>query len=415
MNRICPKPTVLLLSLLLTACGGGGGDSNDGTSGGNATHGIRITETFNLDAGQTALQRQYFESLSNGDGIGQIQTGSGSTPQPGNAYRIDGIDVVNSTDSSIERSIDFAAQGLGINASAAQLAAYLEQRSSQLDVSASTQVRLTLSNSALTFDDFLSINGTTVTGATRDDIMAAIDRLPNITARINSGGDIFVTDTQGNDLRIDLDRADVNDTGATATITSYLTRDDTTIDVDSVTIGDNQPYTRATVGGVLQVVLDYPFQLANATASNVFASAIAHSYHESDLFAVGDPDTYNHAYSTTISDNLAFTHVLTQYFVRLNSLGGTQANRWRLYVLIDGRHVGTPDGDGEPAPASFDIAFDSNGQLDTARTDDIVINAWRPLDDNGNANGAATTRISIDIGGSTQFAGAFSMQNIAVN
>jgi flagellar hook protein FlgE len=73
---------------------------------------------------------------------------------------------------------------------------------------------------------------------------------------------------------------------------------------------------------------------------------------------------------------------------------GEEANRWNIYVLIDGEDVGDPDpnlpppANSAPTRARFDVRFNADGTLNAAGSDAILISNWVPLDGNGEPNGA---------------------------
>lgn len=400
----------LVFSLWVTGCSN---SDDDDDSQGSADTTISISETFNVDAGASVLLEAHTLSRTNGDGIGSIITANAASPQPGNGYTASTIDIVNgTTNNTVVETVDFAGNGLGLNATAAQLAAFFETQSDYVDATATTSARLTLSTASIAPGDQFSVNGAGIDGNTRSEVMADIHALPNIVASINSDGVITVTVTNGDDLRLNLANAS---TGQDITVESIQVDHDVVVVTDSVVVGDGQPSTKATVGGVVEVTLEYPLQLANAGSGNLFGATLPAEYSEQNAFDVDDPETYNDAASVTITDSLGNDHELTQYFVRQDDLAGTQPNRWALIVMIDGRHVGAADTNGMPIPARFDIAFDSNGQLDGDAMDEIEISVWEPLDDDGNPNGADTARITIDITGSTQFGGDFSLTNVTVN
>jgi len=413
-NLTRPALTVLPLvfSLLLAACNGGG--NNDDNGDGSADTTIGVSETFNLDGGAAVLPQAKNSSHTNGAGIGKIIAANAAGLQPGNGYTASTIDIVNIATNAVVAAADFASHSLGNNPTAAQLAAFFETQSNRLDASASTTIRLTLSTSAIAAGNQFSLNGLTITGTTRSEVMASIDRLPSVTASVDTNGVITVSATDGNDLRLNLNNAA---SGQTIAIESLLpdTNGGSFIVGDSATIGAGLPNTKATIGGNVEVTLDYPLQLANAGVGNIFGATIPNIYTSQNAFDPTKPATYNHAGSIAITDSLGNTHTLTEYFVRQDDLGGTNPNRWNLYVLIDGKNVGNDDTNGIPTLARFDLAFDSNGQLDTVTTDPIEISQWVPLDSNGNPNNAATARITISITGSTEFGGSFALTNVSVN
>lgn len=378
-----------------------------------------ITTSFNVDAGEDVLLEQFNNSVSNGAGISVAIGAAAANPIPGNGYTASTVQIVDTTGNAAPQTINFATANpsLANDATAAQLAAYINSQSDNVSASATTRVTLQLNGAPavpLAFQDGLQINGNQITGATINDVVASIDRLPNVTATVDSLGVITIVSTVGENLNIDMTGSDTNSTGKTATVTPFVLdpNDGSVVPHPAMTIGDGAANTKLTVGGEVQIALDYPFQLSSAGAGNIFGATIPAAYDASNEFDSTDPDTYNHATSMTVYDSQGNGHVMTQYFVKQDDLGGQQPNRWAMYVMIDGHDVGPNDTNGDPMPARFDLMFNNDGTLNTTTTDDIVISNWTPLGEDGQWNGASRTpgsNFTIDIGGSTQVGGAFSV------
>jgi flagellar hook protein FlgE len=377
-----------------------------------------IDEAFNLNASEPVLLQQFNNSYTNGPAISQIQGAAAAAAQPGNGYVATTIDIIDTTGANATTTIDFGAAALGSDASAASLAAFLNSQNSNVSASAITRVHLTLGAVPLTYQDGLLINGNQITGATIDDVVSNIDRLPNITASVDTSGVITVVSTVGEDLRIDMTAADTNGTGNTLDIESFsVASNGAEIVLDNLTIGDGQANTKATIGGELQISLDFPFQLANpGVGDTLFGSTIPNDYQVSNDFDPDDPDTYNHATSATVYDSQGIGHVMTQYFVKLDDQGGLYPNRWSMYVTIDGENVGLNGTNGNPTLARFDLAFNNDGSLNAATSDTIEIVNWTPLATDGQWNGAQVapnSNFTIDVTGSTQFGGSFAVSNLS--
>jgi len=386
-----------------------------------------ITESFNLDASQDVLLKQFNNSNTNGAGAGAIVGAVAAAAVPGNGYRATTIDIVDNSGATPTDTIDFTASNpsLANDATAAQLAAYINSQNNNVSATAVTRANLTLGGAGggvpLDYQDGLLINGSQITGTTINDVVANIDRLPNITASVDTSGVITVVSTLGEDLRIDMTAADTNNTGKTLQIDSF--RLDPTaippapVPIDSMIIGDGQTNTKATVGGDVEFSLKYPFRLANPGAGdNLFISGnIPTRYAKSNDFDPTNPKTYNHATSTNVYDSKGEAHVMTEYFVKQDDQGGTIPNTWAMFVTIDGKNVGKNDTNGNPMMARYDLKFNSDGSLDTSQTDAVAISNWTPLNSAGQWNGATVSPASdftIDIAGSTQFGGAFAVGNL---
>lgn len=72
------------------------------------------------------------------------------------------------------------------------------------------------------------------------------------------------------------------------------------------------------------------------------------------IFNPKDPSTYHSSTSTNIYDSQGNAHVLTQYFVK------TDANTWRMNLLIDGRNPADPTSE---TPYHMALGFSSGGKL----------------------------------------------------
>lgn len=133
-------------------------------------------------------------------------------------------------------------------------------------------------------------------------------------------------------------------------------------------------------------------------------------------------DTYNNATSVTVYDSLGNAHVMTQYFVKQAAV-----NTWEMHVQVDDQDIGA----GTPATLqSYTLTFNSDGTLNTTQPLGPVVN-WTPVDANGNPNGAdvgdgalttfpfpdplTSSNFIIDLSGTTQFGGPFSVNNINQN
>jgi len=385
-----------------------------------------IDLSFNIDARKPVLLQQFYNSFTNGSttaGPGHIVGAAAAAAQPGNGFAATTIDIIDTTNTVPTDTIDFtaAAPTLANNATAAQLASYINTQNSNVSATAVTRAHLTLSGVPLTYQDGLLINGNQITGTTVNDVVGSIDRLPGLTASVDTAGVITVTSTAGEDLRIDMTGADTNGTGKTVDIESFrvdntVPTNPANVPIDTLTIGDGQASTKATIGGDVQVALDYPFQLSNpGVGDNLFGSTIQNVYDSDNDFDPTDPNTYNHATSTTVYDSKGVGHRMSQYFVKLDDQGDAYPNRWSMYVQIDDANVGANDTNGNPTMARYDLVFNRDGSLDSALTDDITIANWTPLGTDGQWNGAEVHPASdytIDITGSTQFGGEFAVSNL---
>lgn len=133
-------------------------------------------------------------------------------------------------------------------------------------------------------------------------------------------------------------------------------------------------------------------------------------------------DTYNNATSVTIYDSLGNAHVMTQYFVKQAAV-----NTWEMYVQVDDQDIGP----GSPATQqSFTLNFNSDGTISTTQPLNPIVN-WTPVNANGNPNGAdvgdgaltsfpfpdplSSSNFVLDLTGTTQFGGPFSVNSLNQN
>ena len=362
---------------------------------------------FNLDADATVPENIVNTAISEGT---VEQAAQGAT----NGYAAGTIDIAGTT--------------YTIPASANQSASVIAGQLSAINgVSASAITRADIvipSGSATT--NQLRVNGAEILGADITQITSAIDALPGITAS-ESGGVISVVSTLGDDLMF------TAGAGFSASVTG--SGGGGTINIDgSVT----SPANQATVGGLINLTLDAGLSISAGTTTsagtNLFPSVPALTLVRTNSFDPADGNTYNDATSVTIFDSLGSRHVLSQYFVK-EPASLTAPNTWSMYVQIDGENVGDPDvlAPNVATMERFTLRFFNDGTLDAANSDQLLVSNWTPLDSDGNpagalgpitvANGAGTpiptppvsSNFILDINGSSQFSGGFSVNELDQN
>ncbi len=104
-------------------------------------------------------------------------------------------------------------------------------------------------------------------------------------------------------------------------------------------------------------------------------------------FDPNDPTTYNQTTSITIYDSLGAAHTQAQYYVKT-----ANPNEWQLYTYIDGTAVG----------AAQTLQYSNAGALTSPAQ--ISLPPFTP------ANGSAPLNVTLDLGNSTQYGNAFSIQ-----
>ena len=142
-----------------------------------------------------------------------------------------------------------------------------------------------------------------------------------------------------------------------------------------------------------------------------------------------DPNSYNSRSSFTIYDSLGDSHVLTQYFVKMEPFYGYGINQWRVYSFIDGYQLNDPasapliNEPMTPLSGSSLLQFDPSGNFKGAITDSADPGSIAP---NGNkidydpattwiAPSAFQLDISLDLTGTTQVGSAFSVNGLHIN
>jgi flagellar hook protein FlgE len=106
-------------------------------------------------------------------------------------------------------------------------------------------------------------------------------------------------------------------------------------------------------------------------------------------FDPNDPTTYNQTTSLTIYDSLGAAHTQSLYYVKT-----ANPNEWQLYTYIDGTAVG----------GAQTLQFSSAGALTLPSPPLITLPPYTP------SNGSAALNITLNLGNTTQFGNAFSIQ-----
>ncbi|WP_174298035.1 flagellar hook protein FlgE [Sphingomonas bacterium] len=110
-----------------------------------------------------------------------------------------------------------------------------------------------------------------------------------------------------------------------------------------------------------------------------------------------DPTSYNNSTATTVYDANGNAETMTSYYVRTPSTGTDGSSNWSVHSYLDSQPL-TVGGSSDPVT----LTFDAKGTL-TAPTTATKFDAVQPT-------GSTTTQsLSLDLGGSTQVASAFSV------
>lgn len=375
-----------------------------------------VEAVLNLDSSEEVLTQSGSSITSDGTVIGVVQGGLN------NGYASQTIDVTSS-DGSTSQVVTAANSSAG--AIAAQFS-LLEGVSASATTTASIRAaNFTNASGAMN----VSVNGINFqpTGATvalqLADLGTKINAssLVGITAVIEPGsGDLRIIQDQGADLVFGFagGAGDSFDVEGNDPIPTSLTL--------------NAAQAQAYVGGAVNIVMDEGVSLANASGTSPIIAGFTGQPFVNNQFLPSDPGTYNHATSTTIYDSLGNSHVLTKYFVKQQTVT-SQPNTWQMHVFIDNQDVGDPLIGTEPSRATYNLVFNSDGTLNNALTDSVLISNWDPLDESGNPNGAqrplnvvnggtlpidiadTDSNFEIDVSSLTQFGSPFAVNDLSQN
>ena len=262
-----------------------------------------------------------------------------------------------------------------------------------------------------------SLNGVVVPGNSLQEIADSINLgLPGVgtvSATIDPIGDLILTDAVGNDLVFGVTGGPTDTIEVAGTQGGNVTLD---------TAGTNV----VAVGGRIDFTLAEGVTMANAVpaVTNVFGVLDPTAFTQFALrtFDPTNQDTYNAATSLTVFDSLGNPHALSLYFVKERftpGVPGEEENRWSAYALIDGVDVGDPDPNLpppqnlDPSRARFNLQFNTDGTINPAGTDSILVSNWVPLDEDGNPNGA-TGPLNVLGGGALPIAQPPSSSNMEI-
>jgi len=121
---------------------------------------------------------------------------------------------------------------------------------------------------------------------------------------------------------------------------------------------------QATVGGSLYIVMDDGISLSGLGGTSPMFAGYTGQPFIKNQFTPANPETYNHATSTTIYDSLGNAHIMSMYFVK-HQTSTSQPNTWQMHVLIDDNNVGDPLIGTEPSRATYNLVFGADGTLNT--------------------------------------------------
>lgn len=377
-----------------------------------------VQGVLNLDSSELVLTQSGATVDTDGTSIGVVQAGTQ------NGYGAQTVDVTFADGSTSQVAI-------AANSSAGAIAAQFSVLDG-IDATATTTATIlagSYTNASGTMN--ITLNGINFQPAGT----TVAQQLADLGSKINASALVGVTavvDPNTNNLRIIQDQgADLVFGFAGAATDSFDIEGTDAAGPTSITV--DQAQTQAAVGGAVTFILDDDILLTNAGATTPVIANFTGQPFVNNQFEPTDPGTYNHATSTKIFDSLGNSHVLTMYFVKQRDSVNTQANTWQMHVLIDGEDVGDPLIGNQPSRATYNVVFNTDGTINEAATDDILISNWQPLDEEGNPNGAdgplnvvnggilpipdppTSSNFEVDVAGFTQYGSPFAVNDLGQN
>lgn len=375
-----------------------------------------IEAAFNLNSAEDVLTQSGTTVDGDGTSIGVAQSGT-NNGYPSQTF------TVNFPDGTSSQVVTSA------NATAGAVAAQFSLLDGVLST-ATTTASISLANYQNNSGAMsISVNGVRFqpSGATPALQLADLGTRINASALV---GITAVTDAATGNLQIIQDQGADIVFGFAGGATDSFDVIGTDIIPTVVTLDDAQP--QGTVGGSFSLVLDEGVSITNGSATNPLIATFTGQPFTNNSFSPTDPNTYNHATSTTIYDSLGNSHVMTSYFVKQQStITGT--NTWQMHVQIDNHDVGDPLIGTVPSRATYNLVFNADGSLNDVLSDDVLISNWDPLDSQGLPNGAdrpqnvvdggvlpipnppTSSNFEIDISALTQFGSPFAVNDLNQN
>jgi flagellar hook protein FlgE len=381
-----------------------------------------VTTLLNLNSSELVLANSGTTLASDGTDIGVAQAGAtnGYSAQTVTLTYDDGNPATPTTTQSVTTQVDESARAIADRFSALD----------GVNASARTTVNIpeaSWNNASQTMT--IAVNG--VVFQPTDPTLTSAEQLADIGQQINSSALVGTTAVlNGNDLEIIQDQGEDLRFGVAGTAPDQFQVQGSTGAAQALTVGGN---TAATVGGVVEFILDDNYAFSSGTGQ-IVGSTVGQPF-VNNGFDPADAGTYNHATSTKIYDSLGNSHVLELYFVKQPQPSNVaqEQSTWQMHVRIDNADVGDPLIGTDASRATFNVVFNGDGTLNEALTDDVLISNWIPLDEEGNPNGATlplnvvdggllpidfpptSSNFEIDISTLTQFGSPFAVNDLSQN
>lgn len=381
-----------------------------------------VSTLLNLDSSEPVLAVSGTTLLADGSDVGVAQAGAT------NGYSVQTVTVTYDDGNPATPTTTQAATTV-VNESARAIA----DRFSALDgVNATARTSVTIPSAAWNNNSqgmTISVNG--VIFQPSNPAATAADQLADIGLQINSSALVGTTAVvNGTDLGIIQDQGEDLRFGIAGTAPDSFNVQGSAGGAQPLTIGGA---TTATVGGVVEFVMDDNYAFSSGTAT-VVGSTVGQPF-ITNAFEPTDAGTYNHSTSTKMFDSLGNSHVLNLYFVKQAQPSNVaqEQSTWQMHVQIDGFEVGDPLIGTDASRATFNVVFNGDGTLNQTLTDDVLISNWIPRDEDGNPNGATlplnlvdggalpipfppqSSNFEIDISTLTQYGSPFAVNDLAQN
>ncbi len=182
-----------------------------------------------------------------------------------------------------------------------------------------------------------------------------------------------------------------------------------------VTISDTRKGTAATVGRTLTE------NLSSATSTLQASGDDAVTQKNSVAINPFDPTTYNNSTSATVYDSLGNEHIVTSYYQKGDVEVVGADNKWKMQVYISANDIKQPTTTVGTAPnqlvqlgGTTDVQFNKDGTLNNVAPDPIQLSMTSAAN-TALKSGAEDLTVALNLGGSTQNSGSFSVSALTVN
>ncbi len=240
---------------------------------------------------------------------------------------------------------------------------------------------------------------------------------------------IFTVQGDTNTDTVTLNTAYATNGDSLADIVNDINAQLTTSGVTVSAVGGSLVYTDNTAGAAAIPTVTHT---SGGTANQVAGTATVagtNAVTSTSLIAIDpfDISTYSNSTSATVFDSLGNEHIVTTYYQKLDASVATPVgtdNQWRMDVYISSDDIKQPS---TPAPVGVapnqlvklgvttTVQFNDNGSLNTVTPTDPVSVAMTTGAGTELVSGAADLTVALNLSGSTQNSGSFSVGALTVN